>query len=680
MTYEQLWVVRSSADWRVWRARNPETNERFLLKNVQAGSPSRETARTQLTDEYDFFRKLDHPGFITAKTWDDDGPLAGFEDMQGSLHQLIQQEGKLDADHVVNVLLQCARALAYLHGKKLGHGMVNSHTILIAPNGTVKFGDFTGFRMDKGTLRRPDERVHYLAPEMITSTAGVFSPSSDLYCLGFVALEMLTGKEFERLFSIDGTNRSSVGDNWLGWHANPKTALPNLRERLDEVQTALIDIVSAMVQKPANMRLFRSAEELAAKIEEIGLASSRRLPPIRTEATTPVTVDKERRTRAQRLQLHVARTAGPPRLAEYDPGLPVLVGKQATSDLCIDDDALSPKHALLVCLGDSWWVFDLKSGTGTTVNRRAVTNGKVLRAGDEVGFGEVVCKVAFAAPATDRPPAEWLAFDNIRLSRRIHSGEGGEIFQGEIVFTKGPRPVAVRVFPESLSVQQDVVQRLARGALEAAKFRHRNIVRVYRMGRIPPKRKRWYLATEYLAGGSLRDRLRQGALSLADGVKLARDLLGALEAIEAEGVLHRSITPSCILFDHLGVAKLSDFLLMRGEELETAMEITRGAGTALRDNVYQPPELFLNGEATSASDLYMVAAALYEALTGHPPFATTLELPALMRAVEHDPPRPLRDHNRSIPASVEAAILRGLAKAPGERFQSASGFLRAITG
>jgi serine/threonine protein kinase len=124
---------------------------------------------------------------------------------------------------------------------------------------------------------------------------------------------------------------------------------------------------------------------------------------------------------------------------------------------------------------------------------------------------------------------------------------------------------------------------------------------------------------------------------------------------------------------------LSDFLLMRGEELETAMEITRGAGTALRDNVYQPPELFLHGEATAASDLYMVAASLYEALTGHPPFAATLELPALMRAIEHDLPRPPRDYNRSLPATVEAALLRALAKKPTERFQSAAGFLRALT-
>jgi serine/threonine protein kinase len=89
----------------------------------------------------------------------------------------------------------------------------------------------------------------------------------------------------------------------------------------------------------------------------------------------------------------------------------------------------------------------------------------------------------------------------------------------------------VRVFPANLSVQVDVVGRLARGALEAAKFRHPNIVRVYRMGRIPPKRKRWYLVTEYMAGGSLRDRLRQGAMSLADGIRLARDLLAALAAI-----------------------------------------------------------------------------------------------------------------------------------------------------
>jgi serine/threonine protein kinase len=679
--YEQLSVVRSTADWRVWRARNRESSERFLLKQVQPSSPSAEVLRRQLAEEYDFLRKFEHPGFLTARAWEDDGPIAAFEDMQGTLAQLIEQEGKLDADLVVNVLSQCARALAFLHGKKFGHGSVNTHTILIAPNGTVKFGDFMGFRIEKAAPRRPDERVRYLPPELISSAAGSFTPASDLYCLGFVALEMLTGKEFERLFTIDGTNRSTgVGDNWLGWHANPKTNLPSLRERLDTVQTALIDIISALVQKPANLRLFRTAEELAAKIDEIGLTSSRRLPPLRAEGkVVQAPGDKSRRARAQRLQLSIAREGGPPRLAEFDPGVPVVIGKQANCDLCLDDNSVSQKHAVLVCLGDTWWAFDLKSSTGTTVNNRRIVNGKIVRQGDEIKVGTVTCRVTFGAASPDRPPPGLTEFDNIRLVRRLHSGDGGDLYEGEIHFSKGPRPVAVRLFPASLSVQGEEVRRLARGALEAARFRHPNIVRVYRMGRLPPARKRWYLAMEHMSGGSLRDRVRQGPLTLADAVRLARDLVAALEAIEKQDVLHRNITPSCILFDKSGTAKLSDFLLMRGQELETAMEITRGAGTPVRDHVYQPPELFLNGEATRASDLYMVAASLYEALTGRPPFSVSLDLPGLMRAIEHDPVKPLREFNKSVPALVDMAILRALEKEPKDRFESPAAFLRALT-
>ena len=111
-----------------------------------------------------------------------------------------------------------------------------------------------------------------------------------------------------------------------------------------------------------------------------------------------------------------------------------------------------------------------------------MTNGKVLRKGDEVTFGSVSCRIGFTAPAPDRPPPGLEQFDNIRLKRRVHVGEGGDIYEGEIQFSKGPRPVAVRIFPAGLSVQQDVVSRLAGGALEAAKFRHPNIVAVYPHG------------------------------------------------------------------------------------------------------------------------------------------------------------------------------------------------------
>jgi len=84
--------------------------------------------------------------------------------------------------------------------------------------------------------------------------------------------------------------------------------------------------------------------------------------------------------------------------------------------------------------------------------------------------------------------------------------------------------------------------------MEAAKFRHPNIVRVYRMGRIPPARKRWYLATEYMAAAACATDYARTAQP--DGRRaLGRDLLAALTAVEMQGVLHRNITPSCILFD-----------------------------------------------------------------------------------------------------------------------------------
>ena len=115
--------------------------------------------------------------------------------------------------------------------------------------------------------------------------------------------------------------------------------------------------------------MFRSPDELASKIEELGLGSR---PPTAAspKSCAPVTVDKSRRSRARADPVEHRGLGGAATPGGVRSGMPVIVGRQATSDLCIEDDSVSQKHAMLVCLGDIWWAFDLKSTSGTLVNQR----------------------------------------------------------------------------------------------------------------------------------------------------------------------------------------------------------------------------------------------------------------------------------------------------------------------
>jgi len=290
--------------------------------------------------------------------------------MQGSLAQLIEQEGKLDADHVVNVLCS-APGRSPLHGKKFGHGMVNAHTILIAP--TARSSSATSWASAwRSPCRAAPTSASTTWPGDDHSSAGTFSPGRTLLSR-LRRSRNVDRQEFERLFSIDGTSRSGINDNWLGWHASPKTSLPNLRERLDEVQTALIDIIAAWCRS-AEPGLFRTPRT-GRQDRGDRLASARRLPPLRTEDRAPVTVDKSRGLAPADSVEHRA-CRGTAASCRVRSGRAVIVGRQATSDLCLEDDSVSQKHALLVCLGDIWWAFDLKSSSGTTVNQGKVTNAR----------------------------------------------------------------------------------------------------------------------------------------------------------------------------------------------------------------------------------------------------------------------------------------------------------------
>src|SRR5262249_15469948 len=134
MKLERLRTIRESASWVVWRGKDRD-GKRYTVKQVRPGSAVPDYLYGLLQEEYEFFLALDHPGLLGRAEWDEEGPAIRFEDTQGSLAQLIEQEGKLPVELVANVLHEGAGVLDYLHGRKLGHGLVNTRTILVAPDG-----------------------------------------------------------------------------------------------------------------------------------------------------------------------------------------------------------------------------------------------------------------------------------------------------------------------------------------------------------------------------------------------------------------------------------------------------------------------------------------------------------------------------------------------------------------
>jgi serine/threonine-protein kinase len=180
-----------------------------------------------------------------------------------------------------------------------------------------------------------------------------------------------------------------------------------------------------------------------------------------------------------------------------------------------------------------------------------------------------------------------------------------------------------------------------------------------------------YYTMPYIAGDSLRDRLRRdGALPVADAVRIAHRMAEALAYAHARNVIHRDIKPENILLGD-GEPMLADFGIAQaagfGDERLT------GAGMVIGTPSYMSPEQVSGEPIDGRSDVYALGCVLYEMLLGQPPFVGGSAEVLLKRQRIEKPPAiaPLRP---SVTPRLQGALDRALAKLPGDRFQSAAEF------
>jgi serine/threonine protein kinase len=642
--------IRRGPEWFLWRVEEPDSRRLFTVKQVAATGPEGDRLLARLEEEYTLLNGLHHPHLLRPVRLDRGGRRAFFEDTQGSLAQLLLAHGTFSPTVVANVLLQCATALEQLHGRKKGHGSLSPHCILVGPQGEVKLGDFLGYDFAGGTGPLPPHfEMRYQAPELLDSSQGGCGPASDLYCLGYAALEMLTGAGFAALFGL------GQDANWLGWHADPARTLEDWRGALFQVPEGLLDLIAGLIEKDPAKRPYRSAAQLKAALERSRLTSGQGLPPFPRAKTAPESQHPApRRARPAHPLLVFPATDGPPR--KFAPAQPVVVGRGGDCGLRLKGATVAGKHALLCEAAGHWWVHDLGSRTGTWVNGKRTTRAR-LRDGDEVSFGDERCRVRLGVPRV---------VGGFELTGALHQGAHGKLFRARWVKKDG-RTAALRVLPRTFKLDEERLKRFVRGLPEAARISHPNVVQLYRGGSLRKQDGHlWFLAMEYLPGGSLRDRLRAGPRPAAEVIRCGLEIASALKMAARRNLTHGSINPSCILFDAAGSAKLGDFSLLGG--VASALQELTQATQAPADRVYQAPEQVLGGDLGPACDLYSLVATLYEAATGQPPFPRDLSGLELVRAICTRPVRPAREVNPAVPPALADVLARGLDRCPQRRF------------
>ena len=225
------------------------------------------------------------------------------------------------------------------------------------------------------------------------------------------------------------------------------------------------------------------------------------------------------------------------------------------------------------------------------------------------------------------------------------------------------RVVAIKALGDRFASDPEVRMRFTREARIAARLSNEpNVVTIYDVAEAAG---RPTIVMEFLPGGTLEERLREGRVAPALALAWLEQAARALDAAHAAGVVHRDVKPANLMLGADGEVRVTDFGIAR---IAGDVSLT-SVGTILGTSGYMSPEQAVGGKASAASDRYGLAVVAFELLSGRRPYvADTFTAEATAHATAPIPSS--TRFNRELPAAIDTVLERGLAKDPGVRYPS----------
>lgn len=257
--------------------------------------------------------------------------------------------------------------------------------------------------------------------------------------------------------------------------------------------------------------------------------------------------------------------------------------------------------------------------------------------------------------------------DNIQvpgyqLIRKI--GEGGMSTVYLALQKSLDREVALKLMSPALAANASFCEQFMKEGRIAAKLTHPHLMTVHDIG---AENGVYYLASEYLPEGTLRERMQR--LDISEILEIARDIASGLSYAHEKGFVHRDVKPGNIMFRSNGTAVLADFGIAKAMKSVSAATI---AGNAIGTPDYMSPEQAQASPVDGRSDLYSLGAVMFECVAGQKPFrANDAYAVALMHVTEPVPKLPT-EH-----AWLQPLIDGLMAKQPAQRFATGDAFIAA---
>ena len=261
-----------------------------------------------------------------------------------------------------------------------------------------------------------------------------------------------------------------------------------------------------------------------------------------------------------------------------------------------------------------------------------------------------------------------------RILQKIGAGGMGEIYLAED--TRLERKVALKILPLEFAEDSERMSRFVREAKSASALNHPNIITIHEINEYENTH---FIATEFIDGEMLRDRLRKEELTIEEALDIAVQTVSALSVAHEAGITHRDIKPENIMIRRDGLVKVLDFGIAKpcpkdnsevDPEGETKVLFNTAAGLILGTAAYMSPEQARGKETDTRTDIWSFGCILYEMLTCEQPFQGETMTDVLANIIYQEPVS-IFTHRTDAPAELEKIITKTLFKNRDGRYQTA---------
>ena len=259
-----------------------------------------------------------------------------------------------------------------------------------------------------------------------------------------------------------------------------------------------------------------------------------------------------------------------------------------------------------------------------------------------------------------------------RVVSKLGAGGMGEVYLAQD--TKLDRKVALKILPEDLATDAERMRRFVQEAKAASALNHPNIITIHEIGEAEGAH---FIATEFIDGPTLRERLKRGPLPLDELMGIAVQTAEALAAAHAAGIVHCDIKPENIMLRPDGYVKVLDFGIAKltehtpgaiDTEGATAKQFNTGPGSIIGTIAYMSPEQVRSQVLDGRTDIWSLGVLLYELIAHQQPFPG--DSPGdVIASILRSRPRPLTQVRRDCPAGLEHIVRKALHKKRERRYQ-----------